>query len=312
MATITLGVPVYNDREFLAMSIQNALDMGYENVVYLDDGSTDGSYGMLKKMTKPYKHMHVKRTRKNSVNNIKENRWYKLAKYCREFDTDWIMVRAADEIFSYGAGDLIREKLDDFHKDYVNIVKFPRADLWRSEYWFRYDKIERYTYLMQVNDSCWNNRLNWDFRGDWRITGFHKGAHKPNWWGVGSRVERLFNPIGSDPYDVVILHYGMSSHDRIADKLDYQMKTVDLIKGGTNIMPTDQMPSVYDWWHINGYRIAYEFTTALKPVSQKWYKDPLPEPLPVPEFKSLYKVIAKYNKPRAKEYKELFGRAFKK
>lgn len=309
--TIALGIPVYNDKEFIAGSIQNALDVGYDHVVYLDDGSTDGSYGLLKEYAKKYDHIHVYRNKINSVNNKRSNRWYDVARKCKQFDTDWIGVRACDERLSYKAfkngQDLLNKRLMEL-SDTANLVGLARIDLWRSEYWYRADGFWGQGLDMEKNFSFWNNRKKWDWNKDRRKAGFHAGGYHPDYF-YGDKVVRPLNLKGNK--DIVILHYGLSSHDRIANTLDYQMKTADIFKGGVNIVETKDAPPIEDWKELNGYKVAHEFGMVLKPIQPEWRKYKMPA-LRAPRVESLYPTIAKYNKERAIEYKKLFEKEFGK
>jgi glycosyltransferase involved in cell wall biosynthesis len=293
---IAVGIPVYNDSIFLERSIQNCLDIGYDNVVYLNDGSTDDSYDKLIELTTGYDHIKVINSNKNSVLSASKNRWEVVAEECKKFNPDWIMVRAVDEILSHPAQKLFKNNLYELDETGVNMVVFNYKHLWRSNWWYRADTF----WAGHHSISLWKNNTGWKFNYG---TGMHIGSHRPNFMTVKD-VIRNINLKKED--EIVVIHYGMSSHDLLARKLDYQINTSLKIKKRAVGMP-NHVPHPNVWNHFNGYKVAYERNITLEKVKQIWFKDLVPES-PKPEIKSLYAIVKKYDLAVAEEYAKIYGR----
>ncbi len=293
---IAVGIPVYNDTIFIEKSVKNCLDMEYDHVVYLDDGSTDNSYEHLMDLTDSYDHIKVLRNKENSVLAASGNRWETVAEECRKFDPDWIMVRATDELLSYNTVSTLKDKISLLDSNGVNMVVFNYIHLWRSEWWHRVDDF----WGGHHSISLWKNATGWKFNYG---SGIHLGGHRPNHMDVKDVVHNI-NDV--DPRDIVVLHYGMSSHDLLSMKFDYQIKTSLDIGSRAAGMPS-YVPSPITWKYINGYKIAHEKGIQLKKVDTKWFNCPIPDE-PKPEIQSLYDIINKYSKQVAEEYAKIYGR----
>jgi glycosyltransferase involved in cell wall biosynthesis len=311
---IVLGTPVYNEINFIDTHLKNALAVGFDEIVYLDDGSTDGTYEKLLEFKNAYDHVHIIRQEDNSVQIRGTNRWMVLSNYCREFDTDWIMVRSADECFSKAAfknGDnLLYKRLEECLENKIDMVGFPFVHLWRSKYWFRSDGEWGHSAMYPVNDSCWNNRVDWRFVSPFDKSGMHLGAHRPNYFDGKEKMNKasLHKDLdGSIPL-IVVLHYGMSSDNLLTKKLDYQMTIADKIGGGNGLPTTKKMPHPAHWYKYNGYKIGHEITLKLTKIYDKWFD--IPNDIVEPKVKSLYHIIRKHNEIRANEYKELYDKCF--
>jgi len=293
---LAVGIPVYNDSVFIERSVQNCIDMGYDYVVYLDDGSTDDSFDRLVELTRGHSHIDILRRKENSVSSNSGNRWEIVAEQCRTVNPDWIMTRATDEVLSHNAKGVLREKIDALNSFGVNMVVFNYIHLWRSEWWYRVDSFwgGHHTICMWKNDTGWKFKFG---------SGIHLGAHRPNSLEVKNIVHNIN---GSDSKDIVVVHYGMSSHDLLARKLDYQISTsLKIGKRAAGMSITIPHPS--GWQHINGYKAAYEENVNLEKVNQKWFSEPIPD-VPAPEIKSLYKVVNKHSVRIADEYAKIYGR----
>lgn len=293
---IAVGIPVYNDSIFLERSVKNCIDMGYDHVVYLNDGSTDGTYEKLMSLTKEHSHIKVLNGKSNSVFSGSGNRWEIVAEECRLFNPDWIMTRAADETLSYPSQKLLKDNLIELDSRGINMIIFDYKDLWRSEWWYRVD-----SYWGKHQNVClWKNDTGWKFNYG---SGIHLGGHRPNYMSVKDVICNInINP--SD--EIVVIHYGMSSHELLARKLDYQINTSLKIEGRAAGMPS-KIPPVRVWGQVNGYKAASEQGIVLEKVRQSWFKDPIPDESR-PQIKSLYDVVAKYDLNRAEEYVRIYGR----
>lgn len=306
---IAVGIPVFNDESFIEQSVNNCLDVGYDYVVYLDDGSTDSTYEKLLYYTKNYDNILVLRNKDNSVSSNGTNRWKTVSLECAKFNPDWITVRAADECLSFPAfnrgQNLFRKNLEYIDSKGFNMVVFPYIHLWRSPFWYRVDG-----YWGGCRDGgsicAWKNHTGWEFNDK---SGLHLGSHRPNRLKVESLITHIndsptFDPLSDKP--IVVLHYGMSSTKHLSDKLDYQISTSLQLKNRAVGMP-DFVPSPRFWNRYNGYKVADERNIILEKVKQLWYEDELPKE-EKPAIIPLVSVIAKYDLKVAEEYAELYGR----
>jgi hypothetical protein len=105
---------------------------------------------------------------------------------------------------------------------------------------------------------------------------------------------------------IVVLHYGLSSHDLLARKLEYHINTAKVIGHRAHGVP-QVIPHPKNWAKLNGYKACDERSLILKKVEQCWYKNVVPD-VPKPTFESLYNVVAKYNIKMAEEYAKIYGR----
>lgn len=302
---IAVGIPVFNDSMFVKQSVQNCLDVGYDRVVYLDDGSTDNTYELLQEYTDAYSHITVLKNSANTVYSASGNRWEICALECQKCNPDWIMSRAADECLSANAfksGDnLLRKNLDWLDKQGFNYINFNYIDLWRSLWWYRVDGFWGH----RKSVSCWKNKVGWSFTAPYGK--IHVGAHRPT--KLHTKInEHNINP--QDNKELVVLHYGMSSHDLIVRKLKYQLDTAYKIKENAVNVPT-QVPSIKHWEHFNGYKIGHEFFIQLVKVDPKWFINEIPD-VAAPDIISLSSVIKEYDPVVAREYDSVLERVFRK
>jgi glycosyltransferase involved in cell wall biosynthesis len=306
---MVLGTPTYNESYFIDAHVKNAIEVGFDEIVYLDDGSTDDTYQKLLDYQVKYKHIHVFKTPSNSVLSNTMNRWKFIAYKCRELNPDWIMVRAADEIMSFpttlSGGDLLRVRLNELMRSNVNMVAFPVVHLWRSPWWYRSDGEWGYSALNAVSDSCWRNDSGWDFIDSYSGSGIHIGGHRPNKFRGNALIKADINNNNDFPF-VVVLHYGMSGHTLLLEKLKYQWDVANAIGSrAVGVPSTYRMPHPRIWKQFNGYKIADEYELHFEKVDQRWFGIRVPD-VPIPPIKSFYGLIKKYSSIMAEEYKELY------
>jgi len=301
---IAVGIPVYNEEIFIKQSVQNCIDIGYDSVVYLDDGSTDNSYALLLETTKPYKHIKVIHRDTNSVLTATGNRWEICAEECRKSNPDWIMSRAADECLSYNCfkdgQDLLRKQLKYLGGLGYNYIWFDYADLWRSYSWYRVDGF----WGTRRSVNCWQNKVGWHFTAPYGK--IHVGGHRPTKLNVPIN-ECNINLMLTDK-EIIVLHYGMASQELIERKLRYQFDTARLIGNNAVNVPI-KCPPIRDWGNCNGYKVGYEFLIEFKKVEQKWFKDTISDE-PQPLITSLEDLLKEYDPALAIEYNSLVKRIF--
>lgn len=301
---IAVGIPVYNEEMFVKQSVQNCIDVGYDYVVYLDDGSTDHSYELLLEATKPYAHMKVLHRDENTVYTATGNRWQICAEECRKYNPDWIMSRATDECLPFNCfkdgRDLLRKKLQLLGGLGYNYIDFDYVDLWRSKLWYRVDGFWGTRHAV----SCWKNKVGWSFNAPYGK--IHVGGHRPTKLDVP--IKECNINLHSPEKEIVVLHYGMSSKELLERKLRYQLDTVKRIGANAINVPL-KVPPIKDWPHCNGYKIGYEFLIEFKKVEQRWFKDEIiDEPLPL--ITSFEDLLKEYDSSLAEEYDSLVKRIF--
>jgi glycosyltransferase involved in cell wall biosynthesis len=307
---IALGIPVYNDIYFIDRSVKNALNVGFDEIVYFDDGSIDGTYEKLLSYAKQNEHIHVFRNEENSLFSGVGNKWQIVAEKCREFNPDWIMVRAADECLSCDTfarrRNLLRENLEQCSKHGITTTCFPYVNLWRSEWWWRADNVCGSSLEAAVNESCWRNDSGWAFEGSKVKAGLHFGLHAPNVY-KSMRYKNLninLNHKRGMMPQIVILHYGMSSHELIESKLKRYIELKKALPDKVN-MPVG-IPVPKNWAGLNTFKIGYEKNIILKRMHQGWIEENIPDE-PMPKIKSLYSFLLQYDRDIAEEYRNFYG-----
>lgn len=300
---IAVAIPVFNEEFFVEQSVKNCLDVGYDYVVYLDDCSTDNTYEKLLMCTKDYKHIKVLKNEKNSVLNSSMGRWEYSAIECSKSNPDWIMVRAADECLSSKAfrdGDnLLRKSLVKLMESNISLAVFSYVDLWRSKWWYRVDGF----WGRRTSVNGWRNNIGWKFS---YTPGIHRGAHVPNSF---DRSKKITTGSISSNKDIVVLHYGMASHELLLRKLKYTLDISKAIGSKAHGVPI-KIPSPSLWHKFNGYKAAYELDAKLVKVEQRWFQEQVLD-VPKPEFIPLTSLLQEYDAKIAATYDELFKKQFK-
>lgn len=319
--TMTLAVPMYNElaKGHLRATMDNALAVGFDNIVVLDDGSTDDSWDVLTKYANTYDNIKIYRSEKNSVIHSTVNRWKTVIEKAGETEPDWLVVRAADQIYSYKAtiegGDHFRKLLTQFYHQHFEVVRLPCIHLWRSMYWYRADDTWGADAITHSKTPIWRYHPNFHFKGRERA-GSHLGWHHPTSWGFGDRRRKLIKEINppetKGQWPITVLHLGHVTHESKRLKFIWNMAAAEKNHGtGRNIMmpPANIMPPVTQWLRFNGYKGFWEFGMNLQKAHPIWYKE-VPDygTPPIPE--SLYDTIKEYNPARAEEYKKIYQQCY--
>jgi len=308
---IVVGIPCFNEIDYIKQRIDDLLLTDHDHIVFLDDGSTDGGYEELLQYEKKYSHIHVFRNEKNSIKNYSLNRWMVLAKYCATFEPDWIEMRAMDQTYSkafyaINGKSLFRERLEYYMDKDINMICFPIVNLWRSKWWFRSDGIWGNAVITSVSNSCWKHNSGWEFVGPYRVSVAHQGAHRPNRFNGSMKVASINFVSDKQPLPLVVLHHGMSSHKKIANKLNRQFRYSLNLDGQAIGMPSIKNPPHPSQWNgYNGYKLAHEQFLKLTRVRKEWVLGEVPD-APLPEIKSFFDVIVKYNESVANQHRELY------
>lgn len=321
---ISLGIPMYNElkKGHLVKTIENALAIGVDDIVILDDGSDDGSWDVLSEYASKYDHIRIYRNEQNSVLCEGNNRWKFIVDRIAEKRPDWVVIRAADQIYSYVAtvegGDQFRKRLTKFYHDGVEMVQIPLAHMWRSNTWYRADHVWGRDIRTHSKRPIWRFSPKYNYKGREK-TGTHRGWHHPNYFGFKAPLKkRDINTCKMSEWDLVVIHLGHDTHKSKALKFEWSMEAAraNAKNGRSSTMPPpEKMPPVKQWINDrsgknDGYKGFYEFNMEFSQAPEAWFPpgtDFSEEP-PIPE--SLYETIKKYNVRRAEEYKMLYDKCY--
>jgi glycosyltransferase involved in cell wall biosynthesis len=299
---------MHNEMQFIDMQFKNALDYGYfDEIVVLDDGSTDGTWDVLQQYARKHNNIHVFRNEKNSVLSGGENRWYTLCKHVAKFEPTWVNNRAADIIHSYPTKKHYRNQMRKFTDRGVTMVLLPTIHLWRSESWYRADNIWGQHARGHNFPSIWRFSKKHSWTAAAKLAKLHQGKTKPSRLGFATPIHANINEGLSDkfPWPIVGLHYGHINQRSKEDKFKWSMECA--AKNAVGLPAAKNMPPVSKWMSFNGYKGFIEWGMTLNLTEDFWFGEKVKrEPRPTPE--SFYAVIKKYNSARAEEYKKLFER----
>lgn len=321
--TIALGIPMYNELEkgHLHETLDNALAVGFDYIIVLDDGSTDDTWVVLQDYAVRYKNIKVFRNKQNSVIYKGKNRWKFIVDKIALLNPDWVVIRAADQIYSYSAtiagGDNFRKRLTEYYHKGIEMVTIPLAHLWRSRSWYRIDDVWGKDILTHSKAPIWRFDVNYSYKGR-ETTGTHKGWHHPTSFGYGKQRVLKKAPINKgkfDSWNVVVLHLGHSTHISKVLKFKWSMEAAAAnAKNGRSITmpPPDNMPPVSSWLMYDGYKGFYEFNMRIKEVNPLWFPGGTKFDAEFPIPQSLYYTILEYNQQRAKEYLILYEKSYRK
>src|SRR5258708_1828072 len=161
--------------------------------IIFDDGSTDGSYEYISKVT-PY-------VIRSSQNDFADEVAHKqlLIEKAKELGADFILWLDADEVLSANAEKRLQELCQEAVKSNIDGFSFHEINLWRSNNWRRVDSLY---------DIGWFVRL-WRVTPELSFPKVKKGLHKLNYPPTIKRIEKA---------DVQVLHYGFSSDKNLAYK----------------------------------------------------------------------------------------------
>jgi hypothetical protein len=189
-----------------------------------------------------------------------------------------------------------------------NVICFPVVHLWRSPWWYRIDRDWGYASSNHVSNSCWRASIKWSYDSISKA-GMHLGHHLP----AIDKSDYIAAP-ANDPsmrvdgiLPLVVLHYGMYSHELIARKLESQIIFADKSVLRAGLPKVHDLPNAASWHNLNGYKIVYEKDIKFEKVHQLWHDFPVPiVPPPVVDHQSIYKTLLKYNKSAAEDYRKCY------
>lgn len=313
---LVAAIPMYNEEIHIDMQMKNLFEADcFDQIFILDDGSTDGTWDLLNEYKKKNNNIHLIKNEINSISGHTENRWKTLLDVVVKSDPTWIQIRAADVIYSQQFGINIRSRLEDLIKDDCYFVRTPYLDLWRSNTWYRVDTIYGKVSKTHLYTTMFRyDKHNYSWSEKHCKTGWHQGYVFPTSM-LGLKSCKI-NISERKNFEIVALHYGFSSHEKIVNRFRKHLKIADAaseINRSFRMPNSSNLPPVSSWMSedLCGYKGFCEFNLKLNKVDKKWFKDDyIDEPQPVIE--SLYGVIKEYSLERAEEYKILYKKTFNK
>jgi len=316
---VVAAITMYNEVLYgphVYRQLDNALGLScYDDIVVLDDGSTDGTWEILEEYSSNYSNIHIFKNSENSILNKKANRWHTLYEILKSFDPTWVHIRAADMLFSHPTSTMLRPQLEKFLKEDVILVGTPIVHLWRSETWYRADG----PWGRQASNNYYkliykfNKNLSWS--SDHKKSGMHQNMYLPsNLKKTSAKRIRSLNDGCNKPFPMVALHLGHTTHDKKCRKFDWSMESATAaakVGRSFGMPPPNRMPHPKDWMKHTGYPGFVEWGGfKLAKVPQVWYEDPVVHGSS-PISQSFYETIKKWNIKRAEEYKLIFEKHWK-
>ena len=234
---LLLSITTYNEEGHIAEQLDNALQLGcYDAIVILDDGSTDNTYNIISDYSNKYNTIHVFRNEVNSILSNGENRWVTISNIIRDFNPVWVNNRAADVLYPHNCGQQLKGQLEKLVERPTQLVGFPWIHFWRSDFFHRMDHDWGSGFYRHTENVIW--RFNKEFK--WHEThlkaGMHQGMARPtnlgwsdNYKTIGINFDLITDDAdrNKDPFPIIGLHYGMSSHDKITEKFHWVVKSAD-------------------------------------------------------------------------------------
>lgn len=165
-----------------------------EALIVYDDGSTDGSYEYMQKVTP-----HVIKGEKNDFENEMYHKQL-LIERAKALSADFIFYLDADEVLTAKSYDDLQKLANLCIEKNIDGLQFHKINLWRSSSWQRIDSLF---------DIGW-------FTHFWRVTpemmyeNIRRGLHQSPYPSTVKKVEKVD--------DIAVLHYGFATEKNIAYK----------------------------------------------------------------------------------------------
>ncbi len=186
---------IYNELEKgnLKRFIAYVLPLCDELVVY-DDGSTDGSFEYIQKITP-----HIIKGGKNDFENEIFHK-HMLLEQAKKLGADFIFYLDADEVFSVNANDRFQALAQMCIDENIDGLQFHKINLWRSGTWQRIDSLY---------DIGWFTHF-WHITPLTKYTNIKRGLHQNPYPSTIKNIKRV--------KDIFVLHYGFSNEKNLAYK----------------------------------------------------------------------------------------------
>ena len=241
---VSIVVPSYNHEKYVKQTIKSIINQTYENIelIVIDDGSTDGSINIVKKLSQKYHFKFIHRPNKGLSATLNEGINISQGKY--------YCTCASDDVF----------KLDKIEKQ----VKFMEEN---NEYGMCYGKV------ILLTDECTKIPLNIELsRGGWIFNDLIRGR----FWipSVSSMIRMdVFTDIGL--YDENLYVEDWDMWVRISNKYQvgyinkylayYRQHETNISKKGWKLYES-KVASLKKWQEIEGYDVI------IKIWKLKWFR----------------------------------------
>lgn len=161
MCKIVVGAIVYNEKNKFLDKFLNTIKLYSNDIVIIDDGSTDGSYELCSKFTNNIS--CTKNLFKQNESLLRKKLWDNCASLCS--NGDFIIIQDCDEIMS-------DKSIENFSKEFkictdlgADAIAWKLYDMWDEDY-YRYDKFwtahrRWWVHAIQYNTDIiykWNNK----------------------------------------------------------------------------------------------------------------------------------------------------------
>jgi len=263
-------------------NIKNVVD----DIVFLDDGSTDGSYERLLEYTP-----NVIRNTKNAFMHEQFNTQLLLERALDLFpDLTHIMNLNIDGTFSPACFKDGEALLHKFCRDYSrewDMFTMREINLWRSSFWWRMDANWRW----HKTERIYVKEKGLEILDKW-----HKGLHKLK---LTSQIENTTCISQMKGFgDAVSVHWGFNSKKSVQEKFHRYM-SLEPIK----------IPCPETFFITNVFNMIDEFNVQLAQIAPSWIDEDIRKTIVEfrrPRAVSYYSDILRYDESKAECYKNHF------
>lgn len=205
---VTIGMPVFNDVEFIEESIVSILNQTYKNfhLILSDDGSTDGSADICKKYALLDARITYIKQEKNL--GISKNMEFLLNK-CK---TPFFMWAADDDLWAPNFIEILLQLLEQNQNAVVAFSQYDQIEQHSKEHiktinvsYYNKNVVKSLNYFIQNSDDGFGYGL---FR-----TSLIQGVQFPNWWWPCNKtaLNNIFPSLCFYLLKGTYLHYNKSS-----------------------------------------------------------------------------------------------------
>jgi glycosyltransferase involved in cell wall biosynthesis len=256
---VVAAVGTFNEASFLPRWL-NAIAEIADDVVVVDDGSTDATVNILREHPL-VSEVHTKKRGKRS--EVADRR--RMTRMALDHGADWIVFLDGDEVFDTRITSVLPAMLD---ADDVGEYRFRKYSLWRSDEQIRVDRPEKFSAWSPCRLVRASPKLRWRYPdgSDWRRIA--KVAIRNTRWRpqYGHReIEGIAGKVAYVPPETaVIVHYAFVDFERVL------RKQIRYAVGEREEHPRRDADEIADW----AFATIDESRLELAPIPHEW--KPLP------------------------------------